>query len=112
MCAAGLGEGGVFVVALTAMREMLDQGVDEHVGGAGVEGEHLRRLGVCWEHGDVGDAAEIEGDAAEFGVAVEKIVGVGDERGALAAESDVGGAEVGDGGDAGAGGDDAGLADL
>ena len=58
------------------------------------------------EHGDVGDAAEIQRDAAEFGVAIEKIVGVGDERCALAAEGDVGGAEVGDGGDAGAGGDD------
>ena len=42
--AASLGKGGVFVVALAAVREVLDQGVDEHVGGAGVEGEDLRRL--------------------------------------------------------------------
>ena len=75
----------VFVVALFVVREVLDEGVDEHVGGAGVEGEDLDGFAGGGEDGDVGDAAEIEGDAAEFGVAVEEIVGVGDERGALAA---------------------------
>jgi hypothetical protein len=88
------------------------QGVDQHVGGAGVEGKDLRRFSASGEHGDVGDAAEVEGDTAEFLVPVEKIVDVGNQRGALAAESDVGGAEVGDGGDAGARGDGRGLADL
>ena len=47
--AAGLGQGGVFVVALAAVREMLDQCIDQHVGRARVEGKHLRRLGGCWQ---------------------------------------------------------------
>ncbi len=45
-------------------------------------------------------------------MAIEKIVGVGNEGRTLAAESDVCGAEVADGGDAGARGDDGRLADL
>ena len=45
-------------------------------------------------------------------MAVEDVVGEGDERSALAAEGDVGGAEVADGGDAGEVGDDGAVADL
>ena len=45
-------------------------------------------------------------------MAVEEVVGEGDERGALAAGGHVGWAEIADGGDAGAGGDDGGFADL
>lgn len=45
-------------------------------------------------------------------MAIEKIVAVWDERRALAAERDVGGAEVGDGRDTGAGGDNVAIADL
>src|SRR5882762_3558319 len=45
-------------------------------------------------------------------MAVESVVGKGDEWRATAAESEVGGAEVGDGGDAGACGDDGAFADL
>ncbi len=45
-------------------------------------------------------------------MAVEEIVGVWDEGSALAAEGDVRGAEVGDGSDACACGDDAAVADL
>ena len=45
-------------------------------------------------------------------MAIEQIVGVWDERRALATEGDVGGAEVGDRGDAGACGDDVAVADL
>jgi len=45
-------------------------------------------------------------------VAVEEIVGVGNERRALAPDGDVRGTKVGDRGDAGAGGDDGGFADL
>jgi len=67
-------------------------------------------LGSGGDDGDVGDAAEIEGDTAEFGVTVEEVVGERDERSALAADGDIGGAEVGDGGDAGAVGDDRAVA--
>src|SRR5882757_1922683 len=110
--AALLCEGGVFVEALAAVGEVGDEGVDEHVAGAGIEGEYLRRLSVGGNDGDVGDAADVEGDAAERGMAVESVVGEGDEWGAVAAESEVGGTEVGDGGDAGACGDDGAFADL
>ena len=63
-------------------------------------------------YGDIRDAAEIERDAAKFGMTIEKIVDVRNEWSALAAECHVGGTKVGDGSDAGARGDDAGLADL
>ena len=56
-CAAGLRKAGVFVEALAAMSEALDEGVNEHVGGASVEGKNLRRFRVGRNHGDVGDAA-------------------------------------------------------
>ena len=97
---------------VAAVGEAGDQGVEEHVGGAGVESENLRGSGVGGDDGDVGDAAEIERDTAEFGVAIEEIVGEGNERRALAADGDVRGTKIGDGGDAGAGGDDGGFADL
>src|SRR4029079_7100321 len=87
-------------------------GGDQHVGGAGVEGEHVGWLASGGEDGDVSDAAEIQGDAAESCVAIQKVVGVGNQRRALATDGHVGGAEVGDGGDAGAGGDDGGFTDL
>ena len=45
-------------------------------------------------------------------MAIEKIVGVRDQRGALADECYVGGAKIADGGNSGADGDDGGLADL
>src|SRR5208283_1249692 len=48
----------------------------------------------------------------EFLVPIEKIVGVRHERRALAAESDIGGAKIADGGDPGASGDNGWLADL
>ena len=110
--AARLREPSVFVETLTAAAEVLDEGVDQDICRASVEGEDLRRFAGGGEDGDIGDSAEVERDPAEFWMAVEEIVGVGDERGALAAEGDVGGAEVGNRGDAGAGSDDAAFAGL
>ncbi len=72
------GESRVFVVALAAVGEVLDQSVDEHVAGAGVEGEDIGRLGISGDYGEVGDAADVEADASEFFVAVEKVIGEGD----------------------------------
>lgn len=102
----------VFVEALAAFGEVGDEGVDEDVGGAGVKGKDV--LGLCsgGDYGDVGYAAQVEGDAAEFFVTVEEVVGEGDEGGALASGGHVGGAEVADGGDAGAGGDNGSFANL
>jgi len=74
---AATGEAGVLVKMLAAVGEVGDERVHEHVGGAGVEGEDLRGSGACRDDGDVGDAAEIEGDAAEFGMAIEEVVGEG-----------------------------------
>src|SRR6266849_4485617 len=84
---------------------MGDEGVDEHVGRAGVESEDLLRLAVARKNRDVGDAAKIERDATEFRMAVEKVVHIRNERRALAAEGDIRGAKIGDGGDCGEGGD-------
>src|SRR5712664_413870 len=91
---------------------MCDERIDEHVGGASVEGEDLLRLGRGRKDSDVSDASEIEGDAAEFRVAIEKIVRIGNERRALATEGDVSGTKIADRGDAGVRGDDGRLADL
>src|SRR5258708_34289301 len=91
---------------------MMGERIDQHVAGAGVEGAVLRWLRIGGKNSDVSNAAKIKRHAGEFGVAIEKIVGVGNEGRALAAESDVRRAEVADGGDAGAGGDDGGFADL
>src|SRR6267143_2356743 len=72
--AATLGcEAGVLVETQAAVREMRDQGVDQHVGGPGVEGEGLLRFGRARKNCNVGDAAKIERNSAESCVAVEKI---------------------------------------
>ncbi len=91
---------------------VLSKGIDDHVAGAGVEGCDVLGCRVRRDDGDIGNAADIEGDAAAGGVAEEKVVDEGDEGRALAAESNIGGAKVGDGEDASAGGDDGGFGDL
>src|SRR6266849_2106637 len=79
------GEMGVVIESVAPSREMRDEGVNEHVRGAGVEGEDLLRPGGRWKNRDVGDASEVEGDPAKFRMAIEDVVGIGDERRALAA---------------------------
>src|SRR5580704_14146949 len=95
-----------------AVRVVQNEGVNQHIGRAGVKGKNLFRLGRARKNGDVGDAAEIERDAAKFCVAIEKIVRVRDKRRALAAEGDVRGTKIPDGRDAGKRSDDGGLANL
>src|SRR5260370_35763838 len=91
---------------------MGDERVNEHVGGAGVEGKNLRRLRGGRNHGDISDATHVERDAAEFWMAVEQIVSIGNERRALAAEGDVRRTKIADSRDACARGDDGRLTDL
>ena len=97
---AAKGEPRAGVEALAALREVRDESVNEHVGGTSVEGEDILRASAGGDDGDVGDAAEIQRDTGEFLIAVEEIVGEGNERRALAAGGHVGWTEVGDGGDA------------
>src|SRR5262249_55781408 len=110
--APALCENRAFVEAPAAVCEALDQRVDEHIAGPGVESGDLRGRGVGGNDRDVGDAADVEADGAESGVGVERVVGERDEGGSLTAESDVGGAEVGNGGDAGPSCDDRAVAEL
>src|SRR5690349_8864377 len=91
---------------------MGDERIDKHVRGTSIERKDLLRFRRGGDHGEVRDAAEVQGDAAEFFVAIEKIVGVGNERRALSAESHVGGTKIADGGDAGACSNDGWIADL
>src|SRR5260370_21023970 len=79
------GEMGVVIEALAPSREMGDEGVDEHVRRASIEGEDLLRPGRRWKNRDVGDASEIERNAADLGMAIQEIVCVGHERRATAA---------------------------
>src|SRR6266446_6426792 len=106
------GEMRVFVKALAPVREMRDERINKHVGRAGVESKHLLRFAGTRKNRNVGYAPEIQGDAAEFRVAVKKIVHIRDERCALAAESDVRGTKIAYGCDAHARGDDRWLANL
>src|SRR5437899_6041589 len=77
-----------------------------------IEGEDLRWFCGGGNDSDVGDTSEIERNAAELGVAIQEIVSVGNERRTLATKSNVRGAKIADGGDAGARGDDRCLANL
>src|SRR5260370_28968332 len=99
-------EARVLVETLPSAREMRDEGVDEHVGGAGVEGEDLLRLGRMRKNCNVGDATEIERNSAEFRVSINEIVHIRNKRRALATESDVDGAKIVDGRNAGPRSDD------
>src|SRR5260370_4346723 len=99
------GEMRVLVKTLATVREMRDERINEHVGRAGVESKHLLRLAGTRKNRNVGYAPEIQRDAAEFRVAVEKIVHIRDERRALAAESNVRGTKIVYGCDARARGD-------
>src|SRR6266702_3435058 len=52
------GEMGVVIEALAPLREMGDEGVNEHVRGARIEGADLLRPGRRWKNRNVGDASE------------------------------------------------------
>ena len=95
-----------------AARELERQGVDHHVAGSGVEGDDVFGRASGRNHRDVGDAADVERDAAAPRVAEEQVIDVGDQRRALAAGGDVARAEIGDHRDAGALGEHGGFADL
>ena len=57
--------------------------VDSGVTRAGIEGEDLFGLGCGRNDGDIGDAAEIESDAAELGVTPDQIVTVASPHGSV-----------------------------
>src|SRR5207249_7762152 len=80
--------------------------VDEHIAGTGIEGEHVRRLCVCGDDGEIRDAADVQRDATEFCVPPKKVVDIGHEWSALAAQCYIGGPEVAHSCDAGDCGDD------
>jgi hypothetical protein len=111
-CTAVHCEAGVLVEAPAAVGEMLNEGIDEHVARASVECEYLRRFATGRKNGHIADASKVERNAAQFAVTIEKVVGIGNERRALAAESHVGKAKIADGGDARKGGDGRGITDL
>ena len=86
--------------------------VDDHVAGAGVEGEHLLRRRAGGQHGHVADAADVLQKDALILPAIKKIFRKWHQRRALPAHGHVRHAEVGHRGDARARGDDRALADL
>ena len=85
---------------------MEHQGVDDHVAGAGIEGKAIFEGSVGGNDGHVGYPAYILEDTASAGMSKEGVVEQRNERSALAACCHVGGAEVGDDGDADSGGDE------
>src|SRR5690242_11942675 len=109
---AAAGELRIAVETQASASEMCGERVNDHVARAGVEGGDIAWTSARGDYGDVGDAADVEGDAAEMRVAIKNVIHKWDERGALAACGYIGGTKIGDGGDAGACGDDGGLGDL
>src|SRR5690348_12552469 len=94
------------------MRKMLDKCVDEHVAGAGVEGKNLIGSRASRDDRDISDSADIQRNAPEFRMAVEKIVHVRNERRALAAERHVRRTKITDRCNASARGDNGPFANL
>src|SRR6185312_13838489 len=82
-------DAAVTVEGLAAFGEESDQLVDDHVAWAGVEGDDLFGLCVFRERRDVGDAADIEGNAGFRGAAEQEVIDERNERGALAAGGDI-----------------------
>ena len=93
-------------------RDLLDQRVNHHVAGTGVEREDIRGLCAAGNHRDVGDAADIERSAAFFRIAVEQIIDKRHERRALSARSHIGGTKIAYGRDARSFGNHVDFADL
>lgn len=101
----------VLVVFLLPVGVVPHHGVDEDVAGAGVEvvaGVHAAGF-AGGDEADVGDAADVLTRAEFGGMMEEECVEESDEGCALTAGGLVGDPEVGDGGDAGAGGEDGAL---
>ena len=92
--------------------ELTRQRIDYHVAGAGVERDDLLRLCGRRDHGDVGDAADIECDACSLRVTEEQVIDKRNQRRALAAGGDIARTEIGDHRHAGSLRDDGGFADL
>ena len=103
---------GIPVEAQAAAREMRGERVDDHVAGAGVEGENIARPRGGGNEAEVGDAADVQRYSTDARMAIEKIVDEGHERRALAAGGHIRGTKIGDGGDASALGNDGRLGDL
>jgi len=109
---ASAGELRVAVVAEATASEMRGEGIDDHVAGAGVESEDIFPGRGRGNHGDVGDAADIESDTAAARMTVEKIIDERHERRSLTSRGHIGGTKIGNRCDASALGDDGRLGEL
>lgn len=94
------------------MEKMVHKGVEDHAGRAGVKGVDVGQGTGGREDRDVGDAAEVEQNAGDNRVAEEVEVEDGNKRSTLSAGGEIGGAEVGDNGNAEALGEECRLARL
>ena len=83
----------------------IGQGIEDLVSAADIEGE-VFMVGVA---GQVSDTADIQEQVI---LIEEELVGDGRHGSTLAPEGDIGATEIGDGGDAGGGGDGCAVADL
>ena len=92
--------------------ELACESVDHHVAGSGIESDDIFGRAGGRDHGDVGDAADVERHAGAARMAEEQVIDERHQGRALAAGGDIAGAEVGHHGDAGALGEDGRLAEL
>ena len=103
---------GAPVAVVGFSEEPLYESVDDHVAGAGIEGDDAFKGRTGGDGGEVGDPSDVLKNPPAASVGEIDIVEEGDERRALATGGHVGGAEVGDDGDAGGGGDQSRFAEL
>src|SRR5690348_5980754 len=102
----------ILVVMLAALRNRLDERIDDHVAGSGVECEDVRVGCIRGDYGYIRNSADIQCNAADMFAAVEQIVDEWHERRALAANGHVRRAKIRDDRNAGLCRDYTGLADL
>ena len=95
-----------------SIRVFAREGVDHHISGAGIEGDHLLRRRACWDYGDVRDAADIESHASASRVTEEQVVDEWHQGRALTTGCNIARAKIGYNGDAGAFGEHCGLTQL
>src|ERR1700761_1295458 len=91
---AGSRETPATVVGLA--EDLLGERIDDHVGGAGIEGDQLIECSACRNEGEVSDAAEVLQHARAARMREECRIEQGDERRSLSAGHHVGRTKVRD----------------
>ena len=94
------------------MEQPLGHRIDHHVAGAGIKGNNLVRGGICRNGREIGNAADVLHDSANFRVAIEQVIEKGNQGRAFAASGHVRRTKIADHRSSDPGRDDRALAGL